>query len=271
MLSGMEPEHVLDACRSAVGQAADRLAQLIRPLPDLEQAVAESEWTARDAVAHLITALDLYTEMALGTPSPVPAYDVAVFAEFSRQRIADVPEADPTKLAYLLVDAADRFCAALSGSAGDAPVRWHAGMEIPMAQLAGLMLGEIVLHGYDIAVASRRPWPLQPNEVALILGAYAPLLGLNVDVERTRGLTAAFGVEVRGVASFVVRFTDGRHSLEPAGSGPVDCTLSADPAAFLLVTSGRLARWPAIALGLLGPGGDRPDMAVGFKDLYVFP
>ncbi len=106
--------------------------------------------------------------------------------------------------------------------------------------------------------------------MALVLGAYAPLLPFGLDVDRTRGLNASFGIDVRGFASFVVRFTEGRYSVDLADSGPLDCTLSADAAAFLLVFSGRLARWPAIALGLLEPAGHRPELAVGFQDLFVF-
>jgi hypothetical protein len=32
-----------------------------------------------------------------------------------------------------------------------------------------------------------------------------------------------------------------------------------------------MPRWPAIALGLYEAGGNRPELAFGFKDLFVFP
>ena len=271
MLSGMEPDEMLDSSRAALRAATTRLADLIRPLPDLEQPIPESEWTARQAVAHLVTGLDLYTEIATGTPSPVAVSTPAAYAQEARRRIADVPETDPAKLAYLLDDASDRFRSSVTGTAGDTVVTWHAGLELDLASLTGLMLGEVVLHGYDVAVATRRPWPLVPEEVALVLGTYGPLMGLTVDADRTEGLTVAIGFELRGIASFVVRFDDGRFSVSPPGSGPLDGTLSADPTAFLLVTSGRMARWPAFALGLYEAGGSRPELAVGFKDLFVFP
>ena len=49
------------------------------------------------------------------------------------------------------------------------------------------------------------------------------------------------------------------------------CTIRADPVAFLLVSSGRVSQWVAIALGLLQVGGDRPDLALRFNDLFLFP
>ena len=262
---------MLDASRAALAAATARLADLIRPLPDLEQPIPDSEWTARQAVAHLITGLDLYSEIATGTPSPIAGSTPAGYAEEALRRIADVAETDPAKLAYLLDDASDRFRSSVTGQAGDTAVTWHAGRELNLAALAGLILGEVVLHGYDIGVATQRPWPLVPAEVSLILDTYGPLLGLTVDADRTEGLTVAIGIELRGLGSFVVRFDDGRFSVAPPGEGPVDSTLSADPTAFLLVTSGRMARWPAFALGLYEAGGNRPELAVGFKDLFVFP
>jgi hypothetical protein len=84
-------------------------------------------------------------------------------------------------------------------------------------------------------------------------------------------LQAAFEVEVRGGGRFVARFDDGTLHLEDPDSGPVDCQISAEPVALLLVAAGRLSQWPAIALGLLSAGGKRPELALGFNDLFVYP
>jgi len=59
--------------------------------------------------------------------------------------------------------------------------------------------------------------------------------------------------------------------LDPADTGPVDCTIAADPVAFLLVVTGRLPAAAAIALGLWRLAGHRPELALGFTDLFVFP
>ncbi|MGH9035636.1 MAG: maleylpyruvate isomerase family mycothiol-dependent enzyme, partial [Acidimicrobiia bacterium] len=67
------------------------------------------------------------------------------------------------------------------------------------------------------------------------------------------------------------RFIDGLYRVEPADSGPVDGTISADPVAFLLVGSGRLNPVAAVALGLLSTGGEHPELALGFNQLFVYP
>jgi hypothetical protein len=122
-----------------------------------------------------------------------------------------------------------------------------------------------------MAAGLGRPWPIDPLDAQAILAAHFPLLEIMLDPERTRGLNATYGIELRGGSSVTVRFTDGAFSLEEAGGGPVDATISADPVAFLLVESGRLGRYEAAALGLLEAGGPHPDLALGFFDLIVFP
>jgi putative sterol carrier protein len=89
--------------------------------------------------------------------------------------------------------------------------------------------------------------------------------------QTTSGLTAGYRIAVRGGEQFTVRFTDGTYSLESGGSRPVDCTITADPVAFLLVVTGRLPAAAAIALRLWRLSGHRPELALGFTDLFVFP
>jgi uncharacterized protein (TIGR03083 family) len=267
----MEPDELFATARSELDASVQRLAAVIRPMDVLDQPLPRgSTWTAREAIAHLVTAFDLYTEIATGTPSPVTSFSAAAFDEDSRQRIADVSEVDPAKLAFLLEDAAARFLAALRGQPGTWEIVWHAGMRIDLTALVEVFLGEMLLHGYDVATACESPWPIPPGAVALVLAGYAPCYERNVNTAVTRGLTVAYEIDLRGVARIVVRFVDGRYSLEPAG-GEVDCVISADPVAWLLVGSGRLDPWPAIALGLIEAGGARPELAAGFGDLFIFP
>ncbi|HKY76639.1 MAG TPA: SCP2 sterol-binding domain-containing protein, partial [Acidimicrobiia bacterium] len=100
---------------------------------------------------------------------------------------------------------------------------------------------------------------------------YAPALGFLLNPETTGGLSAGVRIELRGAGEMTVRFTNGVYDLEEAGAAPVDATISADPVAFLMVTAGRLSRYEAIALGLMSVGGNRPDLAISFPDLFLYP
>ena len=48
-------------------------------------------------------------------------------------------------------------------------------------------------------------------------------------------------------------------------------SISADPVTALLVITGRVSQWPAVALGRLVFSGPRPELGPRFADLFVFP
>jgi uncharacterized protein (TIGR03083 family) len=266
----MDATELLNRARDAMAGATERLAELIASIPDPLTPVPNSPWTVRDFAAHL-TGASYYTEMVHGVPAPFesvsPAY---LHAEFTR-RNADIAENDPRKLSRLVADGMEGFLDATSDVPGDRPVIMHGRNPYTVAGAAGILLGEELLHGYDIATAIGRPWPLDPADTEIVLAAYAPVLGWLLNPETTGGFSAGFGIELQGIGEMTVRFTDGVFALEEAGAAPVDATLSADPVAFLLVGTGRLSRYQAIALGLMSVGGNRPELAIRFWDLFLYP
>jgi len=273
----MQTATILAEAGLALDTVAGRVADLLSSLPDARAAIPGSEWTVREAAAHLAGYSAIYAEIANGAPSPIqaPPDDGAMFREVLRvnsaQRLVDLPETDPVRLAQLVVDAAGRLIDTTSGRPDEQPVSFHCGFPLTVAGLVCTSLSEHLLHGYDIASAARVPWPIDPAHAALALHGLAPLFALCVDPQTTRGLTVAYEVELRGVGRSVIRFVDGEYRLESADLGPVDCVISADPIAYLLVGAGRLSRWSAISLGLLSASGSRPELALRFGDLFIYP
>jgi uncharacterized protein (TIGR03083 family) len=267
----MDATELLSRTRDAIVGATEAVAELIAAIPDPMALAPGSPWTVRDFAAHLVVAGGVYTDIAQGIPSPIQSRERTYFNAELARRNADIAETDPGKLSRLFVDVMEGFLDATSDSPGDAPVIFHAGDPFTVAGLAGVLLGEVVLHGYDIATAIGRPWPIDPAATEVVLAAYAPALGFIVNPETTRGLSAGFGIGLRGVGEMTVRFIDGVFGLEEPGAGPVDATISADPVAFLMVCAGRLSRYEAIALGLLSVGGNRPDLAIRFQDFFLYP
>jgi hypothetical protein len=97
------------------------------------------------------------------------------------------------------------------------------------------------------------------------------MIPLTVDTAATAGLHAAYELRVRGGPRFVVRFHDGAATVEPPAARPVDCWISADPTALLLLGYGRTGPWGPIARGRLVGGGRRPWLALRFKRLLRNP
>lgn len=89
----------------------------------------------REDAIHLVNWLTVYADIATGMPSPVESVEKAAFAADSAQRIADVPESDPDKLADLVLQGAERFLDTTAGRPGDQLVTWHCGLSIDLASL----------------------------------------------------------------------------------------------------------------------------------------
>jgi hypothetical protein len=69
----------------------------------------------------------------------------------------------------------------------------------------------------------------------------------------------------------VLHFDDGDLTVEPEPSGRVDCHLSADPVAFMLVGWGRIGQGPAILKGQLLAWGRKPWLGLKLRSLLRNP
>ena len=262
---------ILNEARSALIEVSARTEGLVESLPDTAVPIPGSNWTVREAAVHLVTCGVRYAGMLHGEPFGYGSLSPEECGRMNDHLIADIPESDPAKLAALMREGTGRLLDASAPCDDDQELVWHCGTRITVPHLVGTALAEHLLHGYDMATATGRPWPIDPYEAALALFGYGPAYGLCLDPATTAGHTAAYGIELRTRERFIIRFVDGRYLMEAPDSGPVDCTITADPVAFLLVGAGRVTQWQAIALGLIEAGGDRPELALGFTGLFLFP
>lgn len=266
----MDQTEMLSQGRHSLMSATERMASLLVAAPDIGIPAQRCEWSLREVAAHLITGAPMFADMANGVPGPCASLERGYVKEFCERRIDDLPETDSVRLSRLLLDGVEDFLDTTIDRSGEDPVIFHAGLPHTLFGLVGIYLGEVLLHGYDMASALGRPWPIDPGDASLVLASYTPNFGALVDTERTRGLTAAVGIDLRGAGVMTARFTDGAFGIE-AGGGQVDATLSAEPVAFLMVASGRLSRCEAVALGAVTLGGDRPDLAFDFPTFFIYP
>ncbi len=172
----MEPTNLtlLAEARTALDLMAGRMADLLRSLPDLDVPIPGSEWTVRQAGVHLITGAALAGDIATGMPSPVPGLDPGTLATENAQRIADIPESNPETLAGLLGEAVQRLLEVTAGRSGHEMVLWHRGRRIELAHLMCISLGEVVLHGHDMATAGGRTWTVEPDHARLVAADTPP-------------------------------------------------------------------------------------------------
>jgi uncharacterized protein (TIGR03083 family) len=268
----MQPSEILAAAREGWTDMAERCARLVEDLEDTSIPIPGSEWTVREAAIHLAAGPRRVGQFATGQiDMSAVMLDKEVHAARMRSMLADNPESDPKKLAEQIREGYAFLMEATAAVPADQPVAYFAGLRPNVADITSVNLGEPLLHGYDVATAVGVPWPIDPEHAALAVGGYLRVLySLLFQPAASTGLEATYRVEVEGTDTFHARIANGTYAQAEA-PGSVDCVISADPVTALLVISGRLSQWAAIALGRLTFTGDRPELGPRFADLFVFP
>ncbi|MGH3935287.1 MAG: SCP2 sterol-binding domain-containing protein, partial [Pseudonocardiaceae bacterium] len=139
------------------------------------------------------------------------------------------------------------------------------------------LLNETVMHGYDIAHAAGRKWHIEPAHAAMALGRFiVPVIqALDpralVNGAKAAGVRVTYDVRIRGGDRFHFLFDNGAVRVEEPSSRRVDCHISADPVAFLMVVWSRQSQWSAISRGKLLAWGRKPWLGPQLRSLIRNP
>jgi hypothetical protein len=257
-----------DARRDALSNAGRRFAQAVREAGAPYQRMPRSAWSPVEAAVHVLQLLRIFAGLAGGGSSPYTHHEE--FPRISDDLIAAEPERDPGTLAGLIEEATGTWLVAADERLPAEPFDWHGIVTITFADATGILLGEFLVHGRDIAAAGNRPWDIAPEDARTTLTSVLPLLPIAVDGAKAAGVHTRYGVHIRGLAPLSFVFEDGRLTINPL-DGPVDCHLAGDAVAVLLVAYGRWSHWQAIARGRLFAWGRRPWRALAFTSLLRNP
>ena len=258
----------LDRVRPAIDEAGERFAALVTAAPDPDLRVPHSDWTVREATGHVVTVVTRYADGPERRGTWVD--DPRALPELNQAQIRALGIRAMPELASQVRRDLTALCDQIEGYGAAPPsFRFHGGEPIAADVALGTLLGELVVHGWDIARAAGRRWPIDPGDVELILDGVEPVLPGWVDPDRAGHLTATFEVRLRGGSTRRWSFRNGRLKVG-AGDRP-DVTISADPVALLLVFYGRQSQWPHIARGRLLAWGRRPWLAFTLADRFHNP
>lgn len=252
------------AARTALAESSRRFADLIRGTPHPEQQVAGSDWCVREVAVHVLVIAEAFERYLSGDTTPL--IDVTDLATSNPAAVATVKESNVVTLASSLETAVDRFLELTSDNDLADPMWWH-GVQTTVGAVYGIYLGELLMHGYDVARTIGRPWPIDAGEATIVFEGISQIVHLFLDPVRSRH-DARFELRLRTGPAFVFRFDSGALRVEPGRARDVDCRISADPAALLPVLYKRRSQWGAIARGRLTAFGRRPWLALRLNDRF---
>jgi uncharacterized protein (TIGR03083 family) len=248
--------------------AVDRFIELVAAAPDGGQRVDRSDWTVRDVAVHVDIGVRAYVAYLQGETTPVlDPYDLS---NSNARRLSEEPaQSIDAVIARLRSDTTELFHL-LAGRSADETVVWHGEM-LSVASLVGLFLGEILVHGGDVARTAGSRWSVSGEEARAVLAGMFEIAPVFVDPVTARGVDATFDLRVRGGRHHLLHFRDGDLVVDPDAPVRPECHISAQPVALMRVLYGRSSQWAEIARGGLLAWGRKPWLAFGLKRLFKNP
>ncbi|HEX3620919.1 MAG TPA: maleylpyruvate isomerase N-terminal domain-containing protein [Acidimicrobiales bacterium] len=257
------------AARQAVARAGPRLTSMLRSAKRADRQ-ALGDWDLTGVAAHISHACDTILAMSRGGGNVIP--NIAGLSTLTRVMVAGEGRRPLGELADRIDATVAEFLSAMqaAGTQNSSHAWLVEGTEMPLSTLTCHMLNELTVHGLDIARAEGVPWPIDRGDASLILQGFVfpslHTLGRDMVVlDKAGKKRARFEIRLRGDGRAWFVFADGDFSVEGLPDGPVDCHLSVDPTAFLLVAWARQSQWPAIAKGQLLAWGKKPWLGVELR------
>jgi hypothetical protein len=263
----------LDAMRHAVARSAALWRDMDRP----DAPAPGLRWTAAETAAHVVGDLRDYTQaltrhangyMTHANRSPEAPSQLS--ARVNARHLEEVPERNLHRLADMLeVQAAAYLDAAVSADTA-AEIATPNGLILGPSTMAALLLGEQVIHGLDVARAAALAWTVRADDALLVFPGVMTVAPQYLRPNRAAGVHISFELRMRGGGAYRLAVDDGTAVVTPAGRR-ADCSITADPVAFLLVGYGRIPQWAPVLRGQLRPGGRKPWLAMKFATLLHSP
>lgn len=221
-------------------------------------------------MAHVASVAPRYAKFPHGTqrlaetPASVPALNADEIEALGTWPISE--------LLRLLGDSVDEVIRQVEGF-GDAPpeYRFHGGELVAADGALGILLGELVVHGFDLAKSLHRSWPISGRQVSLILSGVEPILPGWVEPAKAAGHQAAYEVHLRDGRRHIICFTDGKLDRELPPGRHIDCHVGGNPGAILLTLYRRISPLRAATTGGVLCWGWRPWLAFSLADRFYPP
>lgn len=253
-----------------MSRLADARTAIAAIAPDFVRLVRESahdgpvvgHWGTAEVACHVSHVIRYDGDSLAGRALPDGELRPSAVAVLTDSELAADPERDLGVLADRIEAQLADFLA-LSEAPTSEEVTWLGGVRLPASAVVCHLLEELLVHGFDLAHATKGAWTIAPPHAALaVAGAAVPIVNAAgptafVSPKRAQGFRARFDARLRGHDRFTLVFDDGL-TIQPATSEPVDAHLSADPSTMLLILLGRVGPLRPVLSGKVAVWGRRP-------------
>jgi SCP-2 sterol transfer family protein len=148
-------------------------------------------------------------------------------------------------------------------------------VELPASAVACHLLEELLVHGFDVAQATRARWKIEPAHAVLAIeGAAVPILAASPDTwakPSAAHLRARIEIRVRRHNRFVLVFDDGLSIEAPPSKSRADAYFSAEPEGLLLFLLGRRGPGRLLLTGKAVAWGRRPQALLASRRVLSPP
>lgn len=219
-------------------------------------------WTAADAVAHLVTGADFYTQVIESgrTGKPGKPWGITNVEEF---RVArgdagkKLTAAGPAAVLQAFSDSATALQAVLESlQDGElSELAWHPRGLVPIEGWVGMRLIELGIHDWDIRQPREPDAGLSPTVLPALLTVLPDMQTQFLSQRAGDELAGTYGFEA-GAVSWGIRLQEGAASYLPEAPSDCDACLYADAESMILLTMGRADLVAKRASGALAVTGD---------------
>jgi uncharacterized protein (TIGR03083 family) len=250
--------------RADFERAVERLATMTAAA-DGDRLVTGTDWTIHNTVVHITTVLDRWVGTAHGSTVEVArGRDFAGRMAEINQREIDAAPGDPAALAR----AAGRWLDVAADPDATMHAYGTAEAQCTFTEATGTMLGEVMVHGFDIARTLHQPWPIPRRAGIAVFEGILPIVPLVYDGSATRGKEFDIDIRLRGRDSGIgFHCTPDALTISDGSLTGAPIHISADPGAWLLVGYGRQSQMSAALTGKIVAWGRKPWLATKFGQL----
>lgn len=245
----------LDVVCDALEKNTRRLTSLMRnaTTPD---AAALGTWSLHDVALHVTDGMENYAKRVQHQPA-AELDEIRNMARWNLETVDRLPRRPLEELADRMNDATEQFLAVARSMEPLHEVPWYAGFRIPVVVAIAMRLVEHIVHGYDIARAFGHTWPIATEDAIAMSYGLAYISPHFVDAQRLT-FDGTIEMRLRGGTPYFFAIEDRTLRVESDPRRPVGFHISANPVAWVLVSTGRTNSVRATLTGKMIGWGTRP-------------